>query len=144
MGIPGTGRAREGVPEAGRGVVVKPKAAGGGKQGQKEGELRFTVHEAGCRHRSAGKGLTDRGVHHLTYLLKSSLWLPASELDGKEARCDVVLEGVIALRDRNDGDWTRELAVEMGHLPGHVREKCMALPVTELSHLRTTGIHGAI
>lgn len=92
-----------------------------------------------------GKGLDGQGLQHLTYRLRSSLRLPASELDGREARCDVVREEVIALqRERNDGDWTRELAVAMGPSKAIVQEKHRTLPVTDLLHLNNTGIHGAL
>lgn len=65
-----------------------------------------------CRKRFDGQT-----CHHLTYLFKSSLWLPALELEGKEARLDVVSEEVIALvKERRNEAWTRELAMEMGHL----------------------------
>lgn len=64
-----------------------------------------------------GKRLDGQACRCLTYLFKSSPWLPALELEGKEARLDVVSEEVIALvKERRNGAWTRELAMEMGHL----------------------------
>lgn len=64
-----------------------------------------------------GERLDGQACHHLTYLFKSSLCLPALELEGKEARLGVVSEEVIALvKERCNEAWTRDLAMEMGHL----------------------------
>lgn len=57
----------------------------------------------------------------------------------------MVSEEVIALiKERDDGAWTGELAVEMGHLRGHVPVNYKTLPIINLSRLNNIGIHLAI
>lgn len=57
----------------------------------------------------------------------------------------MVSEEVTALiKGRDDGACTGELAMEMGHLSGHVPVNYKTLPAINLSRLNNTGIHLAI